>query len=153
MLKLKINKKLIRPVHLEAIVVIAIYFVVSNFVFVGSVFHSNIYVSFIVPFIFGLISSFVFIYLFGHKDFFHFMVNIEKEEDRIEKKYLGRFSRYGKLIASILICAVGGPIFLALTIRFLYPRSQRKYLIALISNLVSTIFMVGFAKGLFNFIF
>lgn len=151
--KIKINKKLIRPIHLQAVVVIAVYFVVSNFVFVGSVFHSNIYVSFFVPFIFGLISSFVFLYLFSHKDFFHFIKSFEKEEEKAEKKYLGRFSRYGKFAASILVAAVGGPIFLALTIRFLYPRSQRKYLIAFISNLISTVVTVAFARGLLDFIF
>jgi hypothetical protein len=150
---MKTKKKLIRPVHVQAVLFIIIYFVVSNFVFVGSVAHSNIYFSFLVPFAFGLISAFVFLYLFSHRDFFHFIKGLEKEEEKAEKKYLGRFSRYGKFAASILVAAVGGPIFLALTIRFLYPVSHRKYFIAFISVLISTIISVSIAKGLFKMIF
>jgi hypothetical protein len=146
-------KKIVKPVHFQAVIFIIIYFVVSNSVFYGSVYHSNIYVSFIAPFVFGLISSFVFLYLFSHKDFFHFIKSLEKVEEKAEKKYLGRFSRYGKFAASILVAAVGGPIFLALTIGFLYPKSKRKYFIAFISVLVSTIISVAFARGLLRFIF
>jgi hypothetical protein len=151
--KSKIKKKLIRPIHIQTIVFIIIYFIISNSVFYSSVYHSNIYVSFIAPFIFGLISSFVFLYLFSHRDFFHFIKNLEKAEEKAEKKYLGRFSRYGKFAASILVATVGGPIFLALTIRFLYPKSERKYFIAFISVLISTIISVSIAKGLFKMIF
>jgi hypothetical protein len=150
---MKTKKKIIRPVHIQTIVFIIIYFVISNSVFYSSVYHSNIYVSFIVPFIFGLTSSFVFLYLFSHRDFFHFIKNLEKAEEKAEKKYLGRFSRYGKFIASIIVSVLGGSIFLALTIRFLYPKSKRKYLIAFICMLISTIISVSIAKGLFKMIF
>ena len=151
--KVRLKKNLIRAVHFETIIVIAAYFILSNIIFVGSVAHPNILVSFFVPLIFGIFSSFIFLYLFGHKDFFHFMGNLEIDEQKKEKKYLDRFNRYGRLIACVLVAAVAGPIFLALTIRFLFPESENRYLTAFIATLVATAFAVAFAKGLFGFIF
>lgn len=151
--KTKIKKSLIRPVHLQTIIVLVAYFIIPNLVFVGSVVHPNIYVSFFVPFIFGLLSSFVFLYLFGHKDFFHFIGNLESDERKNEERYLDKFNRYGSLVVCILVSAFGGPIFLALTIRFVFRESENRYLMTFISTLISTIFMVAFAKGLFNFVF
>lgn len=147
-----VKKGFIRSVHLQTIVVLAAYFVISNLVFVGSVAHSNIYISFFVPLIFGLLSSFIFLYLFSHRDFFHFMGKFEREEKGKEKKYLGKLIHYGRVAASILVSAIGGPIFLALTIRFLFLESENRYLMAFISTLFSTIFAVAFAKGLINFL-
>jgi hypothetical protein len=81
------------------------------------------------------------------------MGNIEKEEKGQEKKYLDKFSHYGKIAASIIVGAIGGPIFLALTIRFLFSKSENRYLIAFVSTLVSSIFMVSLAKGFLGVIF
>lgn len=151
--KLKIKKKLVRPIHLQAIIVLVICFLITNFVFVSFIANNNVYISFFGPLAFGVLSSFVFLYLFSHKGFFPFIGKFEKEENKKEKGYLDKFIRYGKLLACILIGAFGGPIFLALTVRFLFTESENRYLIALISVLISTIFMVAFAKGLFSFLF
>ena len=151
--KVKAKKGFFRIVHLEAIAILMVYFIVSNFVLVGSVANASIYISFFVPILFSVLSTFVFLYLFGHKDFFHFIRNFEREEKGNEKKYLDRFKHFGKIIICILISAIGGPIFLALTIRFLFSKSENRYLIALISTLISTIFLVAFAKGFFGIIF
>lgn len=147
------KKGFLRLVHLEAIAILIVYFIVSNFVFLVSVANASIYISFFVPLLFGVLSTFVFLYLFGHNDFFHFIINFEKEEKGNEKKYLNRFKHFGKIITCILISAIGGPIFLALTVRFLFSESKKRYLIALISTLISTIFSVAFAKGFFGIIF
>jgi len=150
--KLDKRKSIIRPVHLQTIIFIIVYFVLSNLLFIGSVAHSNLFISFFIPLIFGLGTTFIFLYLFSHRDFFDFIGNLEIDEKKNEKKYLDRFKRYGKLIACILIGAVGGPIFLALTIRFLFAESENRYWIAFISMLISTIIVVAFAKGLIRFI-
>lgn len=142
-----------RPVHLQTLAVLIVYFFISNFVFVGSIAHPNILVSFFVPLTFGTISSFVFLYLFGHEDFFHTMASLEKEEKGNEEKLLGKFGHFGNIIVCMIISAIGGPIILALAIRFLFSEKENRYLIAFISVLASTIITVGFAKGLFNYIF
>jgi len=147
------KKKLIRPVHIQAIIFIIIYYIVSYSIFYGSVYHSNIYVSFLVPLVFGLISTFVFLYLFGHQDFFHFMKNIEREERGKERKILGKVGHFGNILACIIVSVVGGPILLSLIIRFLFPKKENKYLIAFVSVLISTIISVSIAKGLFKMIF
>jgi hypothetical protein len=147
------KKGFFRLVHLEAIAILIVYFIVSNFILVVSVANANIYISFFAPLLFGVLSTFVFLYLFDHNDFFHFIINFEKEEKGNEKKYLDRFKHFGKIIICILISAIGGPIFLALTVRFLFSESKNRYLIALISTLISTTFSVAFAKGIFGIIF
>lgn len=149
----KTKKNFFRLIHLQAVIVLVAYFVLSNFILIGSIAQSSIYISFLIPFIFGLASTLIFLYLFSHKDFFHFIGKFEREERAKERGYLNRFVRYGRIIACILVAAIGGPIFLALTIRFLFSESENRYQITFISTLVSTIFMVAFAKGLFNFIF
>ena len=147
------KKGFFRLVHLEAIAILIVYFIVSNFILVVSVANASIYISFFAPLLFSVLSTFVFLYLFGHNDFFHFIINFEKEEKGNEKKYLNRFKHFGKIIICILISVIGGPIFLALTVRYLFSESKKRYLIALISTLISTIFSVAFAKGFFGIIF
>ncbi|HUC95187.1 MAG TPA: hypothetical protein VMR19_04285 [Candidatus Saccharimonadales bacterium] len=151
--RFKIRKGFFRLIHLQAVVALAVYFILSNYIFVTSVAHPNIYISFFVPLIFGTLSSFAFLYLFSHKDFFHFIANLEKEEEKNENKYLGRFAHYGKIIACMFVSAAGGPIFLALTIRFLFSDDENRYLIAFISILIPTLIMVAFAKGFIKLIF
>jgi len=150
--KLKIKKGFFRPVHLQAAVVLIVYYFISNFVFVGSIAHSNILVSFLVPLTFGTLSTFAFLYLFSHQDFFHFISKIEKAENSHEKRLLGKFGHFGNIIVCILVSAIGGPIILALVIRFLFPERRDKYLIAFISVLVPTLVIVSAAKGLIKLV-
>jgi hypothetical protein len=149
----KPKKGFFRPIHLQVVIALVVYYTLSNIVLISSVVQQNVYISFFVPFIFGLTSTFVFLYLFSHEDFFHFMGNFEKEEKGKEKGYLNKLIRYGRILACILVAIIGGPIFSALTIRFLFTKSENRYIIAFISILISTAFVVAIAKGLFNFIF
>jgi len=144
----RIKKRIFRWVHLETIAVLVVYFLLSNFILVKSVAHANIYVSFLVPLIFGIISTVIFLYLFSHQDFFNFIKNLERQENKQEKKYLSKFKHYGKIFTCILISVIGGPIFLALTVRFLFSEKENRYLIAIICNIISTLLIVAAAKGL-----
>lgn len=146
------NKNFFRPLHLETLAFLIIYFVFSSFILVKSAIYSNIYISYAAPIVFGAASGFVFLYLFSHNDFFHFIGNLEKEERRTEKGYLGKFKKYGKFAACIIISAVGGPIFLALSVRFLFSKSENRYLILFFCTIASTIIVVAFARGLVSFL-
>lgn len=151
--KRKIKKGFFRWIHLEAIVVIVAYLVISNIVLVSSVANNSLWVSVLVPIVFGAVSGCAFLYLFSHEDFFHFIKKIEKEEEKKEKKYLKQFRQWGRMVASVLISALGGPIFLALTVRFLYNEKEERYKIVLIANLISTLIIVAMAKGVWKIIF
>lgn len=146
------NKPFLRPVHFQAIAFIIIYSVLSIFVVAKALLNPSIYISFLVSFSFGIISVFVFLYLFSHEDFFHFFKNLDKFENKKEKSYLGNFMQYGKFLACILISVIGGQIFLALTIRFLFPKSSPRYLIAFAVTLISTIIVIFFGKSILNLI-
>jgi hypothetical protein len=150
--KLELKRGFFRPVHLQAAVLLVVYYFISNFIFVGSIAHSNILVSFLVPLAFGILSTFAFLYLFSHQDFFHFISKIERAENANKKKLLGKFGHFGNILICMLVSAVGGPIILALIIRFLFPERKDRYLIAFISVLVPTLVMVSIAKGVIKLV-
>lgn len=149
----KKKKSFFRAVHFQMVVVLTAYFLFSNFIFLRSVAHTNLAVSFVVPFLYGVTSTFAFLYLFSHEDFFHFMRRVENEEKTKEKKFLKKFSHFGKILACILVSAIGGSIFLALTVRFLFSDNKTRYWVAFFSTLITTFIMVALAEGVFKFIF
>ena len=149
----KLKNSFFRLVHLEALAVLGVYFLVSNYVLVSSVANGNMWVSFLVPLLFGVVASFVFLYLFGHQDFFHFIKKFESEERDKEKKYLDKFKHWGKIVACILVSGIGGPIFLALTVRFLFGEKENRYLMAFVATLMSTLLIVAVAKGFWKLVF
>jgi uncharacterized protein YebE (UPF0316 family) len=58
----------------------------------------------------------------------------------------------GKIAAVLVIGAIGGVIFAALTARLLLINYKYRYLVVLVSMFFSTAFSVGLAKGIFNFV-
>lgn len=149
-LKIKTAKKGLTGVHLQALVFLILFYIFNNGVFLSLVANPNLYVSILGPFVFGIASGFIFLYLFSNKDFFSFMGVLEKDQRKKEKGYLAKFLKYGKIIACILVSQFGGPIFLALTVRFLFPRSANRYLIVFISTVVTTLFGVLLARGILS---
>jgi len=151
--KSKKKRGFFRPVHLHAFLITISYLIISKLVFVRFVADGNICISFLGPFLFGSVVSVIFLYLFNHEDFFHFIKEIEKEEEKKEKNYLKKYARFGKIIACLVVGAIGGPIFSALTIRFLLGRIWYRYLVLVFSGVLSTIASVGIAKGFLDFLF
>jgi hypothetical protein len=151
--KRRIKKKgFIRPIHIQTLLVIIGYLLVSKFVFFKFVTGSNITEAFLGPFIFGVLTSFIFLYLFSHEDFFHFIKEVEKKEEKNEEKYLRKYKHLGKIAAVMVVALIGGTIFAALTVRLLLAHYKYRYLILLISMIFSTAFSVVLAKGIFSII-
>ena len=146
------RKPFFRPIHLQAFLFIVFYIVISKIFFFDVVINKNWLVYFLGPYLFGVLASFVFLYLFSHEDFFHFIKNIEKEESKKEKGYLKKFKKHGNVLATIIIGIVGGPIFLALTTRFLLRQFGYRYIVILVTMLLSTIYSVALVKGIIGFI-
>jgi len=148
----KAKKKLIKAIHLKTTVILIVYLLLSHFILISSLANKNIFISFLLPLLFGGLSSVTFLYLFSHEDFFHFIKNLEEKEKKNEEKYLKRFMHFGKILTCILISLIGGPIFLALTVRFLFPKSHHRYRIAIISNTIATIILISSAKSFLRMI-
>lgn len=146
------KKKLFGTIHLEIALALVAYFVVSFFILIKYSIERNLLVSFAIPMVFGGLSTTGFLYLFSHKDVFPFMNKVEAEEKKKEKQYLAKYVRFGKILASVIISFVGGPVFLALTARFLFGRTKNKYWIALAITLLTTVVLVAMSKGLFSFV-
>ncbi|QQG41768.1 MAG: hypothetical protein HYV90_00420 [Candidatus Woesebacteria bacterium] len=148
----KNKKSLLKLVHLQALVFIVIYFFISNLIVVKFITNPNIYFSFLCSLVFGTVSVFAFLYLFSHQDFFPFFKHLRGSQDKKEKKYLKSYIKYGKFIACVIVGILGGPIFMALTVGFLFPRSKNKYLIAFVSTFVSTVIVISFGKSILGLI-
>lgn len=145
------RRKFIRPVHFFAVLFFVVYTIVAKALYFRALYHTNFVTTYIVPYAFGVSATFLFLYLFNHADFFHFAREIEKTEDKKEKALLKRFLHYGKIVASVVIGVVGGPIFLALTIRLLLKRFAHKYLLVFFTILVAVLVSVGLVKQVISF--
>lgn len=141
------SKKFFRPVHLHAILFLVIYNIVSKANLVQALTIKDPLVSFLRIYLFGVIASFVFLYIFSHEDFLPFAKDIEKEEDKKEKKYLKKYRHYGKILGSFVIGGIGGPILIALTLRFFFHKKIIRYPLLFLITLVSTFLMFGIVKG------
>ncbi|HUC95188.1 MAG TPA: hypothetical protein VMR19_04290 [Candidatus Saccharimonadales bacterium] len=159
MSKRRINNKLrsvrkkkgfIRPIHIQTLLVIIGYLLVSKFVFFKFVIGTDITEAFLGPFIFGVLTSFIFLYLFSHEDFFHFIKEVEEREEKKEGRYLKKYKHFGKMAAVMVIALIGGTIFAALTVRLLFANYKYRYLLLLVSMFFSTVFSLCLAKGVFS---
>lgn len=138
----------LRPVHIFAILLIVVYSVVAKYLYFRALYHTNLMTTYVIPYIYGVLATITFLFLFSHSDFFHFVKEIEKAENKKERALLRKFLHYGKLLATVIIGVVGGPIFLALTIQLLLKQFSHKYLLILFTILVALIVSVGLVKKL-----
>ncbi len=146
----KHREPIFKPVHFQAALFLFVYFGLSSLIFSWFVSMGAGHMIFTGPFLYGLVTTFVFLYLFTHEDFFKFLKQIEKTEKKKEDKYLNKYLKYGKYAACLVIGQVGGSIFLALTIRLMFAKSKNKYWIAFVCVLINTIIAVALAKGLLS---
>lgn len=136
-----------RDVHLQALIFLIFYSLISKTIFIKSISHPSLWINFLAPYFFGVFAGMVFLYLLKHEDFFHFMKDVEKREEKKEKKFLKKYLHHGKILATLIIATLGGPIFAAITIRLILPRYKYSLLLICIGNITSTIFTVGLSKG------
>lgn len=142
----------IRPIHVQTFFIIIGYLLLSKFVFFEFVADRDVTMSFFGPFAFGVLTSFVFLYLFSHEDFFHFIKEVERKEEKKEEEYLRKYKHLGKIAAVLVIGAIGGVIFASLTTRLLLTNYKYRYLVLMVAIFFSTVFSVSLAKGVFSFV-
>ena len=146
-------KKFFRKIHLHTLLVLVVYFSVSKIVFVHSLLNKNLFNSFLFPFVFGVIASFVFFFLFNHDDFFHFIKEIENAEKKKEKKYVRSFKHWGKVATAVIAGTVGGPILSALSVRLLLRRNKFRFVFLILNSVLSTVWTTSVLKGGYNLLF
>jgi hypothetical protein len=151
--KLRSKEAFFKPVHLQAVVFLLMYSVISKSIFIKSISSVDNMVAFLVPYVFGVVAGFLFLYLFSHEDFFHFARDVEKMESKREYGLLKKYKHYGKVVCTLIIATLGGPVFSALTIRLLLNNYKHKFLILAIGNIPSTLTHVVVARGAFFAIF
>lgn len=139
-------------IHIQAVIVIILYYIFSKIVLIRSLYSNNFLIHFIGPFLYGTISGFIFLYIFSHENFFPVAREIEKEEKKKEAKWHKRLGHHSSLFICLMIGIFTGPILTAFTIRLLIHRHNiwYKYLIIITSEFISTIFYILLAKGAIN---
>jgi hypothetical protein len=152
MTKNKTKNKQINSTYFKTTIILFVYLVISYLLLIVSLANPNVFISFLVPLIFGVISSVIFLYLFSHKNFIPFIKKIEDRQRKSEEKYLKKFIRFGNFFACILVSLIGGPIFLALTVHLLFPKSHNKYQITIISSTITSILFVTLVKSFLKMI-
>jgi hypothetical protein len=78
------------------------------------------------------------------------MKEIEDREKDRERKYLRKYIKHGKVLATFLIGTIGGPVFSSLTARILLSNEWYKYFVVILANIPSTLVTVGLIKPFVN---
>ncbi len=142
-----------RKLNFRNISIIITYIVLSYLIMLFCIAHPDTILSFLIALTFNLISTAIFLYLFINQNSSSFVKKLEQTQKKNQKKYLQKFLRFGKFIASIILSFIGGPLLLALTVKLLFDNSHHKYSIAIIACIISTTIFISFSKGLFQLIF
>lgn len=148
MLKKDKQKFKFKSIHIQAVLVLILYNIISKANLAHAFIRSDFLISFLQVYGFGVLATFAFLYLFSHEDFFTFARELERNEERGERKYLHKFKHLGKLLATIAIGIIGGPIFLALTLRLFFHKHKIQYALIFLIIFISTLFGFGAIKGL-----
>lgn len=149
--KITKKKKLkIHWIHFFAIGLLTTYFVISKVNLAHALGNQNTLFVFIQIYTFGIFFACLFLYIFSHDKFFPIAREIERTEEKKEKKYLEKYSHHGKVLATFLIGTLGGPVFSSLTARLLINDHWYKYLIIILANIPSTIATLSFGQGIYQ---
>lgn len=151
---MKIKKHKFHWIHLIAVFVLGGYFVLSKVNLVHALSANNFISSFLQLYLFGIFFACLFLFVFSHEKFFPFAKEIESEEKKKEQKYLKKYLHHGKILATFVIGAIGGPIFSSLTTRLLLNKYAFKYILVILANIPSTVLTVVVSRGIvhiFNF--
>ena len=138
-------------IHLIAVFILGGYFVLSKVNLVNALTRETVIASFLQLYLFGIFFSCLFLFIFSHEKFFPFAKDMEREESKKEKKYLKKYLHHGKVLGTLVIGAIGGPVFSSLTARLLLNNYPFKYLLIILANIPSTILTVGIASGFIGF--
>jgi hypothetical protein len=140
-------------VHIVAVFILGGYFILSKINLTYALLNNNIIYSFAQIYLLGTFFACLFLFIFSHDKFFPVAKEIEKEESKKEKKYLGKYFHHGKIFATIVIGIIGGPVFSSLTARLLLNNTNFiKYIVVILANIPSTIITVGLANGFIKFL-
>ena len=81
-------------IHLIAVSILGIYFVLSKINLAYSLANRNTMLAFLQVYLFGIFFACLFLYIFSHERFFSIAREIKKTEEKKEKKYLKKYFHY-----------------------------------------------------------
>lgn len=138
----------IRSIYIKAMFLYTAYFVLTKYVLIASSLNKDSQYFFQISI--NIFFALIFLYLFENDNFFKFIKVIEKKEIKKEKKLEKQYLHFGKTLAAIIIALLTGPLVGALTFRFLVVKSFMRYVILVLSIIISSSGILFFAKGVIN---
>lgn len=146
------KKRFFSGIHLKAIVFLIVYSLLSKTIFLKSIATKDPLISFFGPYLFGIFAGMFLLYILNHDDFFSFAKDIERLEKKKERDLIKKYKHLGKILGTLVISALGGPIFAALTIRLLLNKAWYKYYLIALTNIASTVLTVSIGFSVMNFL-
>ena len=128
-------------------VLLFIHSVLSWAILLFATHASGFFLSFVPPFLFGILTTLFFLYVFNHDGVIKIAKYLEDKEKNTQRKWSKKLARTGKVVTTILIGLLLGPIMLALAIKLFIPKSRWKYLIIIFVIFFSTLYYMIFLKG------
>lgn len=148
----KIEKKL-HHIHLIAVAILTGYLILSKINYVHALANEHILLTFLQMYVYGAFFGMIFLFMFSHDRFFKFAKDIERTQEKREKRYLAKYQHFGKVISTFLIGSIGGPILGSFSARILLHNHKfKKYIIVALANIPSTFLSLGVGKGAFLFL-
>jgi len=139
--------KKIKKIYVQAFFVWLVYTSASKVLFIKAIVLGNAILAYGILSLVSAGFAVLFLFIFNHEGFFKFAKVIEKKEMRKEKKWLKRFSRFGRSLTVLLIGIVAGPLLAALTARLLLEGKNRGYFLVSAASIFSTLLWLGVARG------
>lgn len=136
---------MLKSIHFKAFAIWLIYSFITKGSFVTGVSKSiEGRDAYILNIFFSMVFGFLFLYFFSHEDFFKFACEIERKNTKKEKKWEHKLIHFGKIITSIIIGVLSGPLIGALAVRFIKPKY--KYLVIGLSSALSSVLWLGLVR-------
>ncbi len=138
--------------NLKILSLLVIYFVVTQSSFFAGILTSTpILIAFLVNIFFSIFFGVTFLYIFDHEGFFGFAKQLEKDNRKKEKVWLHRFKNFGKSTIVLFIGILAGPLFAAITLRLLLPKYHHRYLLIVVTSIVTAVLWLGLTRGILSF--
>lgn len=143
-------QRLSKIIYVQAFFVWLVYTFATKALFIKAIFLRNAVLAYMILSLVSAVFAILFLFLFNHKDFFKFAKLIERKEMKKEKKWLKRFSRFGRSFTVLLIGIAAGPLLAALTAKLLLADKVRGYFLVSVASILSTLVWLGVARGVIS---
>ncbi len=139
---------MIKSIYFKTSIILILYILFTRSIFVAMIIYPNTLIALTLPTLIAALSGASFFYFFSHQ--FKFANVIRKRKEKEETNFIDRFIFLGKFLSCFAIGFIGGPIFAALTVHLLLPKSRYRYFYVIFISSFSIFMAIALARGTFQ---